>query len=621
MAIEALRFSMEQLVRSFHSPANRLVIETARQNWVLIAINLGTNLLSVVLEGSTLGLIYLAVAYMTAADSPNPESVNGSEAIQILSALIPLPPKQMFLALVLTAVILQVGLSFSNYANKVATAFLSAKAQPHVTGKVFERIMRFSYGCVSHYKVGDLVMFANDAALAVDRQITIVNDFLISLSFALVYLLVIVRLSPTLAAAATMITFIVAFIQYKLIPGLRRVVKQVTAAQVEGAKYITESIQALHLLHTYGTQRQTVFAAQQYLEDIQEQLKKRAVIFYLPEPILDSVPMVALASLAAVAVLFQGEKSAILPLLLTFLLALQRLSVRLKSLAGSVTMLADNSARMLRLQTILDNHGKTFEKSGAKPFVGLQEDIEFRSVSLSYGEDGVFALKDLNFLIRRNQVTALVGESGAGKSSVVDLLIGLYPPTIGQVFVNGLPLVDYDFQNWRKNVGVVSQDTFIFNSSILENLRYGRLEASVDEVIEAARSAQAHDFILALPEGFNTIVGERGYRLSGGQRQRLALARALVKQPEILILDEATSALDSESEKLIQQALDQFQGNRTVIVVAHRLSTIAGADQILVLDKGEIVEKGNHHSLMRQGRRYARYWNLQSNVAVMLNDH
>ncbi|NEO22725.1 ATP-binding cassette domain-containing protein, partial [Moorena sp. SIO4A5] len=170
---------------------------------------------------------------------------------------------------------------------------------------------------------------------------------------------------------------------------------------------------------------------------------------------------------------------------------------------------------------------------------------------------------------------------------------------------------------WRQQIGVVSQDTFIFNDSILENLRYGRPSASLDEVVEAAKAAQAHKFILALPDGYETVVGERGYRLSGGQRQRLALARALIKQPEILILDEATSALDSESEKLIQQALEQFQKERTVIVVAHRLSTIAEADQILVLERGEVVEHGTHNSLLHQGERYARYWQLQSSqVAV-----
>ncbi|NEO96144.1 MAG: ATP-binding cassette domain-containing protein, partial [Moorea sp. SIO3G5] len=337
-----------------------------------------------------------------------------------------------------------------------------------------------------------------------------------------------------------------------------------------------------------------------------------SLVFYLPEPILETLPMVALGILAVSAVLFEGGTATILPLLLTFLLALQRLSARLKGTSTTITFLVDNSARMVRLETILDQRDKVFEHSGTEQFTRLREDIEFKSVSLSYSNDDNLALNNLTFTLPRHQVTALVGESGAGKSSIIDLFIGLYQPTAGHILVNGRPLADYCLEDWRRQIGVVSQDTFIFNDSILENLRYGRPSASLDEVVEAAKAAQAHRFILALPDGYETVVGERGYKLSGGQRQRLALARALIKQPEILILDEATSALDSESEKLIQQALEQFQKERTVIVIAHRLSTIAEADQILVLERGEVVEHGTHKSLLHQGERYARYWKLQS---------
>ncbi len=608
---------LKKLIPNFRSPAYRLVGETARKNWWLIGINLFTNLVSAVLEGSTLGVIYLAIGYLTGTDDPGTETATNPTIAKTLAKILPLPPEQMFLVLIFGAVVLQIGLSLSNYLNNVSTAYLSAKAQPYVTGKVFERIMTFSYGCVSRYKVGDLVLFANDAASAVNQQITLFNSLVVSVSFSLVYLIIIVRLSPILAGAATVLILAVAYVQYKLIPRLRRVVKRVTASQVESVKYITQSIQALRLLHTFGTQPQTLTGANQLLGKIEKQLKKRAVVLYLPEPILDTLPMVALGILAASAVLFEGGKATILPLLLTFLLALQRLSARLKATSTTITLFVDNSARMIRLETILDQRDKVFEHSGTEPFTGLREDIEFKSVSLSYSNDENFALKNLTFTLPRNKVTALVGESGAGKSSIVDLFIGLYQPTAGDIVVNGRPLANYRLEDWRRDIGVVSQDTFIFNDSILENLRYGRPSATLDEVVEAAKAAQADTFILALPDGYETVVGERGYKLSGGQRQRLALARALIKQPEILILDEATSALDSESEKLIQQALEQFQKERTVIVIAHRLSTIAEADQILVLERGEVVEHGTHKSLLHQGERYARYWKLQSSqVAV-----
>ena len=609
---------MKALIRNLRSPAYVLASETARKNWGLILVNIGTNLFSVLLEGSTIGLIYLAVSYMTVSETGNQAPDKALATVEHLFSRIGLSSEQTFLALVFAAVLLQILLSLSNYGNKVATALFAAKTQPYVIGKVFEQIMTFSYGCVSKYKVGDLVMFSNDAASAVDRQISATNNFLVSLSFSLVYLLIIVRLSPPLAVAAALLTLLVAYVQYRLIPRLRQVARQVTATQVESSKYITESIQALRLLHTYGTQKTTVASMRERLDKTRDQLEKRAFIFFLPEPILDTIPMIALAILATAAVLLNSQQTTILPLLLTFLLALQRLSIRLKSLAGTVTAMTDNSAKMLRLETILSRHDKTFERSGSLAFSHLQTDIEFQDVSLSYSEDDNLALRNLTFTIPYKKVTAFVGESGAGKSSIVDLLMGLYRPTSGQILVNDSDLDQYNLSDWRSRIGVVSQDTFIFNNSILENLRYGRLSATTDDVIEAAKAAQAHKFILELPDGYETIVGERGYRLSGGQRQRLALARALVKEPEILILDEATSALDSESEKLIQQALDQFQEGRTVIVVAHRLSTIANADQIIVLENGKIVERGTHQALVNQGNRYSRYWSLQSSPVTSL---
>lgn len=596
----------------FQSPAYHLIIETAKNNWWLITTSTATNILSAILEGSTLGVIYLAISYLTETTQTG-EISQKSKFLITLKSNLNLPPDKLFLSLICCAVLLQIFLSLSNYANRVSVSYLSAKAQPYITGKVFERIMSFSYGCVSRYKVGDLVLFTNDASSAVDQQIKGLNNILVSLSFAVVYIFVIIRLSPMLAIAAAFLTIVVIFVQYRLIPQLRIVAKQVSNTRVEAVKWITESIQGLRLIHTFGTQKSTIDTASYRLDKMRLQLQKRAFIFYLPEPILESLPVIALAILASFAVLSENDTETILPMLLTFLLALQRLSVRLKAVAASVTGFSDNSGRMLRLEAILSEKDKEIERSGSQPLTELKSDILFQNVGLSYNSDSTFALKNLTFSLPRSKVTALVGESGAGKSSIIDLLIGIYRPTVGQILVNESTLEDYQIEDWRRNIGVVSQDTFIFNNNILENLRYGRPEATFDEVVEAARAAQAHVFILELSEGYETVVGERGYRLSGGQRQRLALARALIKQPEILILDEATSALDSESEKLIQQALEKFQEERTVIVVAHRLSTIAKADQILVLDQGQIVERGTHHLLLQQGGRYARYWKLQSN--------
>jgi len=598
---------LRQLRATLNTPAYRLIRRIVYRNWVLLAINLSTNLVGALLEGSTLAVIYTAVSLL----SQETQRQQPHLFKQFLS-LVPLSQGQQFLGLLGLAVILQTLLALSNYANKVSAAYLSARAQPQVTGQVFQQIMSFSFACASHYKVGDLLSFAGSAAGAVNSQIQGINGLVVSLSFTLVYAVVLISLSPALALMAVLLALVVVIVQQRLLPRLRAAARRLNSAQVELSKRTTENIQALRLLHTFGTQQRAIDEVLILLRNVQLQLQNRAKVFYLTEPILDVLPILSLAILAALAFLMSGTPERILPLLLTFLLALQRLSIRLRGITGALTQLADNSAQMQRLNTILDRSDKQFVQVGGEPFVCLQTDICFEQVSLSYTDDRVLALQNLSFTIPKNQVTALVGQSGAGKSSIVDLLIGLYQPSGGQITVNGKALWHYNQASWRQRIGVVSQDTFIFNSSILDNLRYGRPEATLEEVIEAAKAAQAHQFILDMPDGYETIVGERGYRLSGGQRQRLALARAILKQPEILILDEATSALDSESERLIQQALAEFQRDRTVIVIAHRLSTIVEADQILVLEKGRLIEQGSHRTLMRKQGRYAQYWSLQS---------
>jgi ATP-binding cassette subfamily B protein/subfamily B ATP-binding cassette protein MsbA len=207
---------------------------------------------------------------------------------------------------------------------------------------------------------------------------------------------------------------------------------------------------------------------------------------------------------------------------------------------------------------------------------------------------------------------ALVGPSSAGKSSIADLLTGLYAPTAGQIWVNNTPLEQLELASWQHRLGVVSQDPFLFNASIGDNISFGTPGATLSQRKAACQAAQAAGFIESLPKGYDTLVGERGYRLSGGQRQRLSLARAILHDPELLILVEATSALDSQIEQLVQEAIERFERNHTVLVIAHPLTTIAAADQILVLDQGRVVERGSHAILLAKGGLYANLWQQQT---------
>jgi subfamily B ATP-binding cassette protein MsbA len=228
-------------------------------------------------------------------------------------------------------------------------------------------------------------------------------------------------------------------------------------------------------------------------------------------------------------------------------------------------------------------------------------------------------LTGVSFRLPRGQTLALVGSSGAGKSSIADLLVGLYESHGDRILVDGVDLQQLELSSWQQRLGVVSQDTFLFNATIHTNIAYGCPWATRADVEAAARAAHAAEFIASITEGYDAMIGERGYRLSGGQRQRISLARAFLRRPELLILDEATSALDSHSERLVQEAIEGFERNHTVLVIAHRLSTICNADQICVMEKGRIVERGRHAELLAQGGAYAALWQQQSsqrNAAV-----
>ncbi len=251
---------------------------------------------------------------------------------------------------------------------------------------------------------------------------------------------------------------------------------------------------------------------------------------------------------------------------------------------------------------------------GGKSFSCLEKDVVFQAVGFRYPDTRKDVLSNISFDIKRGETVALVGSSGAGKSTIADLLVGLYRPTTGSIIVDGCDLSQLDARDWRKHIGVVDQDIFLLNASVKENICFGRPQASLDEIKKVAQAAFADEFIESLSSGYDTIIGERGYILSGGQQQRVALARALYRNPDMLILDEATSALDTESEQLIQRALEEMHDDRTIMVVAHRLSTIANADQIIVLEDGKIVEKGEKNALLSQGGRFSELWKLKKST-------
>lgn len=613
MASELLAGLRRQLRRLLAStPATALISRTARSQWRLILAGSLSAVVGALSEGLTLAIIFLVVDVLT--------GVGGASAVPWpwLASWLESLPASVVAALLMGAAVLAQGLqSLMRYGNKVCVGYFAARCRASITALIHRQVLSFSFSCASHYKVGELTNFAGNGIEAVKIQIETLSDLAVGFLMALVYLLVLLRISPWLLLAAVALAAAITALQKTLEPRVRAGAQRQVAVDQAISARVVEDYQALRLLHSSGQLELADQRLQGLMGEMEAAFRAQARRLALLEPVASFLPILAVAVIVSLSLVLLGVQAGqVLPGLVTFVLALQRLNVRLGGVANSWNALAENSGRLALTDQILERSDKQFRRIGGVPFEGLTRHIRFDAVGLCYTQDQPAALTQLSFNLPKGQTLALVGPSGAGKSSIADLLVGLYAPSQGQIWVDDQPLSALDLPSWQQRLGVVSQDTFLFNASIAENLRFGLEGVSQQQLESAAAQAQAAGFIEALPEGYNTLVGERGYRLSGGQRQRLSLARALLRQPELLILDEATSALDSTSERLVQEAIQQVEGQCTVLVIAHRLSTIVSADQILVLERGRIIQRGSHQQLLEVAGMYQQLWQQQSQVAV-----
>ncbi|TQR28074.1 ABC transporter ATP-binding protein [Lysinibacillus sphaericus] len=392
---------------------------------------------------------------------------------------------------------------------------------------------------------------------------------------------------------------------------LRSLTRKRSQALAGVQSYLHERVAGMSIIKSFTLEKheQKLFdeANGEFLEKALDHTKWNAKSFAVVNTITDVAPLLVIAYAGYQVI--NGSLS--VGTMVAFIAYIERLYGPLRRLVSSSTMLTQSIASMDRMFELIDEPYEIKNKANALELPRVKGEVRFDNVNFQYEEDGSQILNNINFTINPGETVAFVGMSGGGKSTIISLIPRFYDTTSGAVRIDGNDVRDVTLHSLRSQIGIVLQDNILFSDSVKDNILMGKPGASDEEVIAAAQAANAHDFIMSLPNGYDTKVGERGVKLSGGQKQRVAIARVFLKNPPILILDEATSALDLESEALIQESLDVLAHERTTIIIAHRLSTITHADKIIVIDHGQLIESGTHEQLMQKEGTYFNLFQVQ----------
>jgi subfamily B ATP-binding cassette protein MsbA len=485
---------------------------------------------------------------------------------------------------------------------------LSASVIYELREKAFQNLMDLPLSFYYKQKTGDVIATlytsSQNSGAVLELSVMAFSASVISLAYIIINFLISVPLTLIICALALTSYFLVirrfriAFIQGSEEKGLVDRISSFLLNTLGGIKIVKSF--SNEVFHVNG------------FKQLNESFRKLMIRIQVNRIVADlfSEPFMFLLTIGLV--IFSVEVLRLpLVLMITFFFVFIRLSPQIKMINSNYLQIMQYLPHFSKVEDIIEQQGKTYLPDGSREIKTIHSGIAFEHVFFQYPSSKQFVLKDVNLTFEKNKSTALVGVSGGGKTTIADLILRLHDPNKGLIKVDGINLRELKRDDWHRMSSVVHQDPYLFDDTIYNNIAYGKLDATKEDVINAAKLANAHDFISKLPGQYEAMAGERGVKLSGGEKQRIALARALIKDPEILILDEATSALDSESERLIKDAIARISKRKTIIVIAHRISTIIDTDKIIVIENGEVAEEGTHEELLQKNGIYKKNYDLQ----------
>jgi subfamily B ATP-binding cassette protein MsbA len=592
------------------------LLRLVRPYWGLLAAGIAVTFLASVLDGFVLVVLIplLKNLFGTAGELPTGSTQLEALVDRMLAPVVAgLPPAEAAGRLV---VVLVGGLLFKNSLSYISSQ-ITVRAQEGLVRslrtRLFDHLLTLDLGYFQRTRAGQVI---SAMMTEVDQTKTVITASLISLFQNLVVVAITLVVLSQISMRLTLFTLafvpLLVILLQRLIRSLRRHARARSKERGEVTATVTERIGAIRLIRSYGEEERESAGFDAQTNRYRKQVIRTQRFSSLTSPISEifSGFLVILIIWAATRPALLGLEAPLAPAtIIVFLMAALRLTSPLKTISSFPAVMALALASAERVFQVLDEPSTEVDRPGEGE-ASFEREIAFDRVAFRYG-GGAPVLSDVSFSIPKGTVVALVGPSGAGKTTLADLLPRFHDPTSGEIRLDDTPLTRLKRRSLRALMGVVSQDTVLLNNTVFANIAYGSPGATRERVEAAAEAANAAGFIRQLPQGFDTVLGERGTRLSGGQRQRIAIARALLRDPPILILDEATSALDTESERLVQQAIDRLMRERTVLVIAHRLATVRDADEIVVLDDGRVVQRGSHDELYRAGGLYRRLHDLQ----------